>query len=131
VPHLKARRGAIVQVVLDCAPGRAFVEPERVDREGRTMDAVVVALKERIAEETAACWQELQALDVVLSEMSEELGGEDLLSANVRGLWASDVAALKSIAEEMHRFGVSISLAEPTREYTERLRKVAESELPR
>ena len=38
------------------------------------MDAVVVALKERIAEETAACWQELQALDVVLSDMSEGAG---------------------------------------------------------
>ncbi len=130
-PHLCDRRSAAVRRVLSRAPLRVFEESEglRHDDAQPSIDGLGRVLIDSILERANSRWQELQAVEIVLAELSAELDGEDLLHAEVRELWADGKRTLEELVEGMARFGVTVACDEPPADLVARLREIARREI--
>lgn len=132
-PHLRDCRSAAMRRALSHAPLGLFEVPgtEPGDAQERSMDGLGRLLIDTIVERVNGRWQELRAVDIVLDELSEELGDEDLLHAEVRELWADGKQTLEELVEGMAHLGVEIARDEPPAELLGRLREIARHEIER
>jgi hypothetical protein len=84
-----------------------------------------------IGEQLNARWGELDAVELLLDEFSEELERKDLLHPYVRAVLDGDRAGLREIAEELALFGVELVEGEPPAALVARLREIARKEIGR
>jgi hypothetical protein len=64
-------------------------------------------------------WRELRALEMVLAEIAEEVGGEDLLHEDARELFERTKEQLQILSADLDQRGGKCRLEEPTEEAVE------------
>ncbi len=90
------------------------------------VDEMADALRRQLGEGTAANWRQLGALAQVLTEIAEEVDGEDVLHPAARALLDRTRAQLQDLHEEMARRREGGELTEPTPEEVECVRALVE-----
>jgi hypothetical protein len=99
--------------------GLAEPTPEQVERAEELADV----LRDGLVEEIAVRWRELEALEVVLAEIAEEVDREDVLHPEARALFDQTKKQLLALKEEIMGRGVTCVLDPPSPEQVEALRR--------
>ncbi len=82
------------------------------------------ALRSQLGEGIAANWRQLGALEQVLTEIAEEVDGEDPLHPEVRELLDKCRAQLLELRDKLQPYTGSLRQEEPAAELVERLQRI-------